>query len=62
MAVILGVATGGMLGAVSRYGIDTFVERRTEGVFPWATFLVNVSGCLAVGFVVAALVDRQRAP
>jgi fluoride exporter len=31
-------------------------------VFPWATFTVNVSGCLAVGFIIAALVDRHRAP
>ena len=59
MALILGVAGGGVVGVLSRYGIDTYVERRTEGAFPWATFLINVSGCLAVGFVIAALVDRS---
>ena len=62
MSVILGVAAGGALGTLSRYGVDTFVERRTDAVFPWATFLINVSGCLAVGFLIAALVDRHRAP
>jgi CrcB protein len=62
MSLVLGVAVGGALGAVSRYGVDTFVERRSEAVFPWATFLINVSGCLAVGFVIAALVDRHSAP
>ena len=62
MSLILGVAGGGALGALSRYGIDTFVERRSEAVFPWATFLINVSGCLAVGFIIAALVDRHQAP
>jgi fluoride exporter len=62
MSLMLGVAVGGALGAVSRYGLDTLVERRVEAVFPWATFLVNVSGCLAVGFVVVALVDRHHAP
>jgi len=51
-----------VVGVLSRYGIDTYVERRTEGAFPWATFLINVSGCLAVGFVIGALVDRQRGP
>ena len=61
MAVLLAVAVCGALGVLSRYGIDTFVEQRSDSVFPWATFLVNVSGCLAVGFVVAALVDRHRA-
>ena len=62
MSVILGVAAAGALGALSRYGVDTWVERRTDAVFPWATFLINVSGCLAVGFLIAALVDRHRAP
>jgi len=62
MSVILGVAAGGALGTLSRYGVDTFVERRTDAVFPWATFLINVSGCLAVGFLIAAIVDRHRAP
>ena len=62
MAVSLGVAIGGALGALSRYGVDTWVERRSDSLFPGATFLINVSGCFAVGFIVAALVDRHRAP
>ena len=62
MALILGVAGGGVVGVLSRYGIDTYVERRSGSAFPWATFLINVSGCLAVGFVIAALVDRERGP
>ena len=61
MSVILGVAAGGALGALSRYGVDTFVERRTDSVFPWATFLINVSGCLAVGFLIAARSSPPRA-
>ena len=62
MPVVIGVALFGTLGVLSRYGIDAFVELRSESVFPWATFMINVSGSLAVGFVVAALVDRHRAP
>jgi len=62
VVLVLAVALGGGFGAVSRYGVDTFIERRSESVFPWATFAINVSGCLAVGFVIAALVDRHRAP
>lgn len=62
MSVMLGVAAGGALGALSRYGLDTLVERRSDTLFPLGTFVVNASGCLAVGFAVAALVDRHQAP
>jgi fluoride exporter len=62
MVLALGVAVGGAFGAVARYGVDRLIEQRSESSFPWATFVINVSGCLAVGFVIAALVDRHRAP
>ena len=62
MSVILAVAAGGAMGALSRYGVDSWIERRSEAVFPWATFVINASGCLAVGFIIAAVVDRHRAP
>src|SRR5262245_39655738 len=62
MAVALSVAVGGALGALSRYGVDRVVEARSESIFPWSTFLINASGCLLVGFLIAALVDRRSAP
>lgn len=62
MALILGVAGFGVMGVLARYGIDTLVEQRSESLFPWATFLINVSGCLAVGFVLTAIVDREHGP
>ena len=62
MAVAFGVAVGGAVGALSRYGLDTWIERRSETPFPLSTFVINVSGCFAVGFIIAALVDRHRAP
>lgn len=62
MAVAFAVAVGGALGAVSRYGLDRWIEERVEASFPWSTFLINVTGCFAVGFLVVAVVDRERAP
>lgn len=62
MGVALGVAVGGALGALSRYGVDAWIERRIESSFPLSTLTINVSGCFVVGFVIAALVDRSRAP
>jgi CrcB protein len=62
MFVVFGVAVGGALGALSRYGVDRAIEQRSESTFPLSTFAINVSGCLVVGFVIAALVDRRSAP
>ena len=38
------------------------IEARGEATFPWSTFVINVSGCLVVGFVIAALIDRRHTP
>ncbi len=62
MFVMLGVAIGGAVGALSRYGLDRAIEQRSESTFPWSTFVVNVAGCFVVGLVIAALVDRHGAP
>ena len=62
MAIAFAVAFGGAVGAFSRYGVDTWIERNTESVFPWATFAINITGCFAVGFLIAAVVDRHNAP
>ncbi len=62
MPVHLAVALGGALGAVSRYSLDRIIERRSFAVFPWSTFTINASGCLLIGAVIAALVDRHQTP
>lgn len=43
------VAAG--VGAVLRYLLDGAVTDRTEGAFPWGTFVVNASGSLLGGFL-----------
>jgi CrcB protein len=60
--VALAVAVFGAMGAVSRYAVDRVIEQRTESVFPWATFTVNVTGCIVFGLVTGALVDRHDTP
>ena len=62
MPVVLAVALGGGLGALSRYGLDRLIERRSFSVFPWSTFAINISGCLVIGVIIAALVDRHHTP
>jgi len=52
------VACGGALGAVARYGLSQFMRAHVSAYqFPWATFVVNVLGCLAAG-ILAALAER----
>ncbi len=62
MPTALAVALGGALGATTRYGLDRFIERRAFSVFPWSTFLINISGCLVIGLVTATLIDRPGTP
>lgn len=45
-------------GAVARYLIDGAVGRRTGGSFPWGTFVVNLTGCFMLGFLLALLTER----
>jgi CrcB protein len=60
--VSLAVALGGAIGSLARYGLDRLIERRSLSLFPWATFTINATGCLLIGFAIAALVDRHHLP
>lgn len=58
-APVLGaIAVGGALGAVARYGVGLVLPHGPG--FPWATFAVNVVGCLLLGVLVALLDARGR--
>lgn len=46
------IAGGGALGAVLRYAIQGLVQPKNS-LFPWGTWLVNVTGCLLIGFLMA---------
>lgn len=50
--LVVGVALAGAVGAPVRYLVDRIVERRTRGVFPLGTFVINASGSVILGFVV----------
>ena len=46
-----GFLVAAAVGAPARYVIDGLVQDRTDGAFPWGTFVVNVSGCLILGVI-----------
>jgi len=50
------VVAGAALGAPLRYLVDLFVQSRHDGLMPWGTLAVNVSGSLLLG-TVAGVVD-----
>lgn len=52
------IAIGGALGAIARYEVAAAVQSRVPVGFPYGTFVVNVSGCLVMGFVTALLAER----
>jgi CrcB protein len=62
MPVILGVALGGAFGASARYALDRAIEQRSDAIFPWATFTINLSGCFLIGLISATLIDRHHLP
>ena len=50
--IVLLVAGAAFAGAVCRYLLDLAVQYRTNSPRPYGTLAVNVSGSLALGFVV----------
>lgn len=62
MLLVLAVALGGAAGALARYGLDRFIEHHLLTVFPWSTFVINITGCFAAGLAVVLLVDRHDTP
>jgi fluoride exporter len=57
LALVAAVAAGGVLGAVSRYAISLAIPETASG-FPWATFLINITGSAVLGFLVTLLMEQ----
>ncbi|HEY0794723.1 MAG TPA: fluoride efflux transporter CrcB [Acidisarcina sp.] len=58
----LWIGLGGALGAISRYAVGVWLYERLGSRFPYGTFAVNISGCFAVGLIVAFLDARSAVP
>lgn len=60
MQSILLVGLGGFIGSIARYQLGGFIVQMTvQGRFPFATFTVNLSGCLVVGLL-AGIAERYE--
>jgi CrcB protein len=53
----LAAALGGVLGALARWSVSRALPSPAGG-WPWATLLVNVTGCTLIGLLLAVLLVR----
>lgn len=56
--MVLTVAAGGALGSLGRWALAGALPEAADG-WPWGTLLVNVTGALAMGLLIAWLADRE---
>ncbi|HEY2943495.1 MAG TPA: fluoride efflux transporter CrcB [Vicinamibacteria bacterium] len=53
------VGAGGFLGASARYVLGGLVYRWLPATFPWATLVINVTGCFGIGFLAVMVEERM---
>jgi CrcB protein len=58
--VLAVISLGGIAGALARYGIGRAFPAAPSG-FPWATFGINVAGCLLIGVLMVFVSERWSA-
>lgn len=47
---VLAIAIGAVPGALSRYYLTIFCQKKLGVNFPYGTFIINFTGCLLMGF------------
>jgi CrcB protein len=63
MKLYLFLSIGAIAGAICRYQLGVWVSGMNGGsIFPWATFIINVSGSLLLGFLMRYLIGTPSSP
>ena len=57
---LLLLAAAGAVGTLARYGLAGLAQRLFGSSFPWGTMVVNLLGCLVIGFVWALAETRWQ--
>jgi len=55
---ILAVGAGGFAGANARFLLAQWINARVAPDWPWATFAINVTGSLLIGFGLVLMLER----
>lgn len=58
LTVPLAVGLGGALGAILRYRVNLWSVGRWGDQFPWGTLVINVTGCIVIGFYLTLVTER----
>jgi CrcB protein len=58
MYKILLIGIAGLCGTLARYYLSGWADQWWGGTFPFGTFIVNATGCLAVGFLFHATEEK----
>lgn len=52
--MFLSIGLGGCIGTILRYRLSSWITHRTlSSLFPWGTFVVNISGAFGFGVIVS---------
>lgn len=62
MRMMIAVAIGGALGAMSRYAISSQIARTLGTGFPWGTLTVNLIGSFLMGLLAPVLLSKVSSP
>lgn len=47
---VVAIAIGAVPGALSRFYLTEWTKAKFDSLFPYGTFIINLTGCLAMGF------------
>jgi CrcB protein len=53
------IALFGAVGTLARYGLQGLVQTRVTSTFPYGTLLINLTGCLLLGFIGQLTLNRM---
>lgn len=56
--VPIAISFGAVAGALTRYYITLWFSSRFSTAFPYGTFFINITGCLAMGFFITLVLER----
>jgi CrcB protein len=56
------VGLGGFLGANARYWLGGWISERWGTSFPWATFVINITGSFILGLFLTLITERYAVP